>query len=426
MDIEGSKLSDLLIKYRGKIDLLKQSIKDVTFEKGDVVTRNGDEIFLLRYLLSFKSNVDKASKAIRKCVQWRKRYSRELAQIDVNKPIVVDTRFAVLQTAGAFQTQKHGLCYVVRMGDCDFSSVAKSFCCDEAVLVQTLVKEYYYRIFDELTRKTGIVHKLTSIVDLKGVSLTNRPSIAWIKFIGAASHVGAFLYPQMQSKTVFVNVSTIFKILYSIGSKFMNPQATAKVKVCDGNSGKSCVGFDCPICSDDVPKFLRASGKLACPPNLELRRERGWTDVLVPARKKKIIKINVPSSARSFQVLGLVHSSYICVELLLEEHETKKRKKEIKLKSEKGLVTLLRQQHSSSLPSTLTIVFNNLESFIAPMNIGYVVIFDSSPPSPPTMNISSEGKNLSDAVVVNKNKTMVTETQRIQQRCDSESAVLDL
>ena len=60
------------------------------------------------------------------------------------------------------------------------------------------------------------------------------------------------------------------------------------------------------------------------------------------------------------------------------------------------------------------------------MNIGYVVIFDSSPPSPPTMNISSEGKNLSDAVVVNKNKTLVTETQRIQQRCDSESAVLDL
>lgn len=190
-----------------------------------------DDIFLLRYLITHKKDVDNAAKNVIQTLQYRKDNNEKLNKlvergIDENDATV--HKFLTVGFTGYCVGGWPVMC--VRVGFSSLRNLMNNLSSEEVTefLGMNSFMEYLYA--DILTRKTGHFTKNISIVDLNGVTVYGT-DMRFLKCLGANSTANAVMYPQLLGKTIFLNAPSFMRAIRSTLALCMSRSAMDKVIV---------------------------------------------------------------------------------------------------------------------------------------------------------------------------------------------------
>jgi hypothetical protein len=155
-----------------------QQIADLRNRLGSALpsTPEYDEIFLLRYVLTWEKKsgdwASNAEKAIRATVEWRTKNAQVLADTRRTGVAPHEDKFLKFQTTG-YSGTLGGMepLYIVRTGLCNVKGLMNSMPFDDVADFLLFSKEVAYARCDMLTRKTRQLIKMVTVVDMAGYSM---------------------------------------------------------------------------------------------------------------------------------------------------------------------------------------------------------------------------------------------------------------
>lgn len=224
-----------------------------------------DEIFILRYVLSYKT-LDKVLTNIRGGLEYRKNNPYlQLAHKQEDYPLEQEVR---KWTAADFHNTQldGGPVHIIRAGLANVSGLYSSLSVKDIVEEMTLKKEECFLLCDAQTRKTGRLTKEIVIMDFANQGWF-YPSQALIQSQNDASAISKLLYPQLLDKVIILNAPWFFKQLWKIATMVLSESLTSKVGMCGGTIVPGELG-KCPWASknlalEDMPTFV--GGTCSCP-----------------------------------------------------------------------------------------------------------------------------------------------------------------
>ena len=242
---------------------LKLSLQDLIFTEPDL-----DDLFLLRYLLSYRNNVALAGEAIRFACKFRKEnasWLRPARDGDRTKAPNFDV-FRKHMTGGLHKKTVHGAPFlIVRAGLTDTVRLMNEV--SEEQLRQFFIydKEVGFWECDRLSRESGKITKMMGILDFTNVSLFGNDN-RFFAAMGDSSKTSDKLHPQLVQRMIAINTGSAIQLLYQVGKMFMSERTFAHLAVCTGFD-KSLGASACPYAKlwvnvDDLPTF--AGGKCNC------------------------------------------------------------------------------------------------------------------------------------------------------------------
>lgn len=294
----SADIDQLITKFRVKIDRLRERVAD--FVPAD--DPQYDDVFYLRYVLSYKAKTTKCVEPIRFTVNYRRdnaelleRIHREGANAVPHHPVAM--RFNCTGMCGTLPSG--GPIFVVRTAHSMQSQLMSSLTTEEVAEWLLLSKEIQWHICDQRTRETRKLTKMISVVDLQGFSLGGSDR-RFFKALGDSSKASAKCYPQLLGKSVIMNPPSFFGWMFKAFSVFQPKSAREKTALCKvkGSANKSAA--DCPWLTNlngvnCVPPFLGGTGPL--PKELEVfdGRDDALAKLNVKARSAaETIEVSVP------------------------------------------------------------------------------------------------------------------------------------
>jgi len=309
VDAIHANIDDLLKKHAADVAELRLSLgKDLPVTKKFPYY---DDIWLLRYILSFKT-AKKALKPAQICIAWRKENQEfldkcaddgaEFKKLDIS---VVSNKY---QVAGLVDCLKDGGPFVViRPSQGDPEAMYTNMTYAELHQLHYGYRELSFRRCDRLTRSSRIIVKQILIFDMDKVSFSKVMDRRGGKVYGPVSKACANYYPQLQSKFVMINTPSWMSIVWQFVKRIMPKRNVDKMAVCPGNTLKGDVS-KCPYVKkyfdvEKLPDFL--GGK--CPESkldpevtgaLLVSSEddeatKGFTDLTVKSRSSSIVEVEV-------------------------------------------------------------------------------------------------------------------------------------
>ena len=221
---------DVLIeKYRAKIDKLREKVRDFVPQDDPQY----DDVFYLRYVLSYKAKTTKCVEPIRYAVNYRQQYA------EVRQRIHTEGVTAVPHHSVAMRFQCTGMCgslptgepiWVVRTAHSMQSELLNSLSREDVAEWMLLSKEVQYHICDTQTRATRKLCKMITVIDLQGFSLGKSDrrffkvgrvstlhfgdvslTVLLSQVLGDSAKQSAKCFPQLLGKTVIVNAPSFFR-----------------------------------------------------------------------------------------------------------------------------------------------------------------------------------------------------------------------
>lgn len=270
-DVCAVPLSDLILVYRESIDMLRNSLKNEIeahkrVEKAD--PNFGDDIFLLRYILSHhKKGLEKCKQFVIKTMEWRKKYAdvllplrRDLA--DVN----CDDKIRPYMPGGLhYNTLDGHPLFLVRNGIANPHLVMKTGITSEQLSEwMVLTKECSHAYCDAQSRLLNRLIKIVSIQDFKYSSMKafNRGFMAGVT---SSSHVSESVYPQLLKKSVIVNMPYLLKKVTALTLKLLPHGLQEKIALCQETDPARIAAFvskEFNIPLHELPTFL--GGECTC------------------------------------------------------------------------------------------------------------------------------------------------------------------
>jgi hypothetical protein len=298
-------LDELLKQHRAEIDSLSKLLQDV-------LGPEYDDIWLLRYILSFKS-AKEAEEACRFCIEWRKKYKDDLQLIESGQDHPLKKTFNQFQVVSEHKYTTDGEpLYYVRIGLCNTKALMDAMPYEDVLVYMTLSRAKQLKYCDEMTRKEGRLVKVISVLDLQGFSPTRGNDSRFQRVLGEGSKLSERLFPQLLGISVMVNSSKVFIIAFNVIKHIMSKKTVEKTRFCPGkNSGKGVE--HCPFLSkhmrvEDIPTFLGGQcnclpGCIAGIPNSQTSplnevTSDGCSSITVGARSSENIEIPVGSGSR--------------------------------------------------------------------------------------------------------------------------------
>jgi hypothetical protein len=265
--VSPALISDLLAEHRSNVQVVLQALH-VQGDEEVVV----DELFALRFVLSAisaKKDINHAIRNAQDTLEWRRAHRAMLSDVARNPPVLphIDIVYKYVRTS--FCGTLHGWhpILVTRPGISDIPSLMNSISMDHLSEYVLMENEQAFRLVDRLTRESGRLCKLISIIDMQGTSFHMFDSRA-ARAQGKASHISAKMYPQLLGKTVAINAPSFMTVLFNMFSFLLSPQMVAKFSICPAERtnelGKKSVA-KCPFVaqfgtdqavSDCFPTFL--------------------------------------------------------------------------------------------------------------------------------------------------------------------------
>jgi len=246
----------LLVRHAEDIAALRAECKDV-------LAAEHDDIFLLRYILSFKT-VEKSAVSVKKGIEYRKN-NLWLNTAKTGEKWDVDEKVGKFTCAGQDHGRKKdgGPIQYIRACIAEPGLLAKNVTEDELCGHMTIAKEFSYLVCDKVTRETGRLTKLVVVFDMKGVSF-QIPSKSIQNGINKSSEVALHLYPQLLERVVIINAPWFMKQLFKVARMVLSERLTSKASMCLGHftPGEDPNRFaECPWASKqleakDVPTFV--------------------------------------------------------------------------------------------------------------------------------------------------------------------------
>lgn len=294
----AADVDELIAKFRVKIDRLKEKVADFVPQDDP----RYDDLFYLRYVLSYKAKTTKCVEPIRFTIDYHKENA------DILKRIQEEGVTAVPHHATAMRFNCTGMCgtlpsggpiFVVRAAHSMQPQLMSTLTLEEVAEWLLLSKEIQWHICDQHTRKTRKLTKMISVVDLQGFSLGGSDR-RFFKALGESSKASAKCYPQLLGKSVLMNPPSFFGWMFKAFSVFQPKSAREKTALCPvkGSANKSAA--DCPWLSrmdgvGSIPPFLGGTGPV--PKELELfdGRDDALSKIDVKARHTaEPIELDVP------------------------------------------------------------------------------------------------------------------------------------
>lgn len=298
----------------GALDDLLQShaddIKAVAERLSDVLPADGcDDVFLLRYILSFKNaSTKELDETLRYSIQWRKDNADILKSIQNGGIIPNETLINQFQVVGVHKAKLDGgPVFYVRTGLCNPRGLMDKVPFKEVLEYFTLSSARVALICDAETRARREIVKQITVIDHQGFSFSRTDS-RFFKVIGESSKVNEQLFPQMLERTVHVNAPSMATWFFnSVLKPLMAKKSAEKTIFCSGSSkGRNIT--ECPYIAlslplDRVPTFLGgqcscAGGCVGGAPNTQKTpindvSDDGFVSVSVSARSRHVMDLPV-------------------------------------------------------------------------------------------------------------------------------------
>ena len=261
MEEEPLLLEPLLKKHAEKIAKLRKALGE-EIQGSD----EDDDVFLLRYVLSSKQKTAEALKRIRKRREYL-RANSEWLTLDKEAPHDAKFRRYMASDIHAHGQRDGGPLHLVRGGVVNSQAIMK--CVSKEELSQWFVhqKLQAWEVCDRLTRESGRIIKLVSIIDLNNFSMWSADS-TFRQALGDSSKLSENLFPQLQGKTVILHPGAAFSMMFKIFSLLMSKAMVEKVATCSGTYHTGKTINDCPYVArtfespDLVPSY--AGGGCHC------------------------------------------------------------------------------------------------------------------------------------------------------------------
>ncbi|CAJ1949931.1 unnamed protein product [Cylindrotheca closterium] len=207
MDDNRPLISDLLTEHRERIDEFQTQLsKDDLYDKD-----KHDDLWMLRFLLSHKKDLDKALSAAKETLQFRKKYNlddkdiRSVPPQDIKEPDGVTSRGfqcflnngvprdAVRLVAPANE-KSHAVVVYFSIKDIDTHKLAEVKQ-EDWVAGMVYANEWQFQWNDYTSRTTGRLTKSIHIIDVSDINLSMRDSTTQEKYAKAGKELQN-CYPQ--------------------------------------------------------------------------------------------------------------------------------------------------------------------------------------------------------------------------------------
>ena len=217
-----TEIERLLQEHATEVQALADRLKDI-------LTAEYDNVWLLRYILSFKTAAE-AEEPCRFTIQWRQDNQLDLERIrNGEKPPFADV-IQQFQVAGEHKFTVEGEpIFYVRIGLCNTKALMDSVDADKVLhyMIMARAKTVDYCI--EESRKRGHFVKAVSVLDFQGFSIARGNDSRFSRIIGESSKISEKLCPQLLGRSVFVNVPSYFMWIFAVIKPLMSKRAVEKI-----------------------------------------------------------------------------------------------------------------------------------------------------------------------------------------------------
>lgn len=247
-------LSELFAKHRSELDLLAEmTLPHHRADDDDHIQVPIDDLFLLRFLLSSKSDLRKASENVAKTLAFRRENARELRAAREHQgrfselaAFVVEKSF--IKYLGFARDEHLGVCVLAGRSD-QREMVRHVKSADELARIFLITQhEYSQMLIDAQSRKTGRLCKSFVVLDCTGFALS-RVSFDFMRAQGAASNLAAVYYPQSVLKQIVLNPPWIFDKMFMVYKTVASKSAVEKLHVHHAKATAKNDIRECPFVS---------------------------------------------------------------------------------------------------------------------------------------------------------------------------------
>ncbi|KAL1988128.1 hypothetical protein VTN96DRAFT_658 [Rasamsonia emersonii] len=235
-------------------------------------TERLDTLTLLRFLRARKFNVEAAKVMFVECEKWRKEFGTD----DLVRNFEYTEKPQVFEYYPQYyhKTDKDGRpVYIEKLGKIDLNAMYKITTAER--MLQNLVCEYEKLADPRLpacSRKAGkLLETCCTIMDLKGVGITNVPSV--YGYVRQASAISQNYYPERLGKLYLINAPWGFSSVFSVVKSFLDPVTVDKIKVLGSNYQKELLE---QVPAENLPKEF--GGTCECEGGCQLSDMGPWKE----------------------------------------------------------------------------------------------------------------------------------------------------
>jgi len=224
-------VTDLVKEHQAVLDAVRRRP-----EVASILQPQHDDLFILRYVLSFRGDVVKVATAIKQAIEWRRDNAAVLARIDelqMEVRQIIPTGMLPWRTSQG-QPIQVAIPFAV---DSKVWSTKSEQWHHEAGISN---REVAYRICDQLTRESGRLVKMVMIQDLTGLSLGfAMANSKLMQNQGKLSKLSEFLFPQLVATVVITHPPSFVSTLYKMVGAVVSERLMKKMKLAE-STDKLC------------------------------------------------------------------------------------------------------------------------------------------------------------------------------------------
>ena len=227
-------LAAMLLSHRQQLDALRAVLQvEPLFDE-----RKHDDIFLLRFLLSYEPrgrDVSAAASAVRRSLSVRQIHKLdELGEMVERTPIrrwldgPLREQLADSMDIHLVHADPDGpLLVCTRLSDCDFGELMSKVGSANYVRASMMLMEFVSRRMDAATRRKGRLVKYIRVIDCAGFTSSSLiKAIRFLRMDAAKIHDLQVLYPQMLGNVLFLHGPTTATVIYD---RVIRPLMPSKV-----------------------------------------------------------------------------------------------------------------------------------------------------------------------------------------------------
>jgi len=247
---ERPLVNDLLVENSSDIDYVRAAIQ--THPLYEPSCSRYDNIWILRFVLSHKNDVDVASRAAIATMEFREAYNLnekdtrgQIKHLDGDPSSEYGTpnlspfdacceKYACLVT---LPDENRGPIMYVFLSKFDMDKVNKTMTQEDIKLMKIYYDEAIYQVVDSITRKTGRLTKLLKVIDFDGLTLKQMNRGYLSKNAAASKEVEDYM-PQLLGGMLAVNAPKWINVIWKFVRPLMPKRVVEKVDILPRNTEK--------------------------------------------------------------------------------------------------------------------------------------------------------------------------------------------
>lgn len=240
---------DLLDMYRDGIDNVRDLVS--ADQNGLYTASLHDDLWMLRFYLSHGKNASKAAKAAIKTMIYRAEHGLdEIDQLgwleprtsqEMEMPLIFRAYTNHMDYDAVYHTQPHadrGVFVYVQLAGIHMTKIATTVSREEMSAAMRITNEFYFRVLDEVTRRTGRLTKMVRVIDMAGSSIS-RLDHRFLKVEGRTAKEIEDFYPQQLASVYLFNAPLWMEKAWKVFSHLIPTRTRKKVDIFSRSSSKS-------------------------------------------------------------------------------------------------------------------------------------------------------------------------------------------